>query len=182
MRCTQRLGGSNAGAMPPHMKSELAAKGLGMSTIHDALEPAKDPFDLHRFIIAQEGAFERACTELAAGRKDSHWMWFIFPQIKGLGQSLISKQFSIGSLAEAKAYLDNPVLGPRLAKTTALAMTHADLPLRVLFGEPDDLKYRSSMTLFAAAAGKDSKYAAAIEEMCGGEPDPKTLNLIEAFP
>ncbi|MFV0367411.1 MAG: DUF1810 domain-containing protein [Hyphomicrobiaceae bacterium] len=150
-----------------------------MSTSHDTSASAPDPFNLQRFITAQEGVFERACTELEAGRKDSHWMWFIFPQMKGLGHSLISQQFSIGSLAEAKAYLADPVLGPRLAKTTALAISHADLPLRVLFGEPDDLKFRSSMTLFAAAAGKDSMYATAIEEMCGGEPDHITLHLID---
>ncbi len=137
-----------------------------------------DSFNLDRFVTAQEGVFERACAELKGGRKSSHWMWFIFPQMKGLGLSTTAKHFGIGSLDEAKAYLSHPVLGPRLEKATHLALMHAGMPLRQIFGSPDDLKFRSSMTLFAATAGAGSVYAEAVERMCGAERDPHTLELI----
>lgn len=136
-----------------------------------------DRYDLERFVTAQEGAFEQACAELAAGRKQSHWMWFIFPQMKGLGFSATAQYFGIASLEEAQSYLAHPVLGPRLEETTRLALGHAGTPLRQIFGTPDDLKFRSSMTLFAEAAKPGSVYAQALERMCGGV-DPATLRLL----
>ena len=128
-----------------------------------------DPFSLSRFISAQEGVFENACAELKAGCKRSHWMWFIFPQMRGLGVTATAQHFGIGSLAEARAYLAHPLLGPRLDKATALALAHAGTPLRVIFGAPDDLKFCSSMTLFDAAsvAGGQNPYAHALRLMCG---------------
>ena len=137
-----------------------------------------DPYDLDRFVAAQEGIFEQVCAELEAGSKRGHWMWFIFPQMKGLGMSLTAQQFGISSLDEARAYLAHPLLGPRLQTATQLALGHAQTPLREIFGTPDDLKFRSSMTLFASAAGPDSVFQDAVDRMCGGEPDPLTLRLI----
>lgn len=138
-----------------------------------------DPFDLNRFVAAQEGVFTRASAELAAGRKQSHWMWFIFPQMKGLGVSSLAQRYGIGSLDEARAYLAHPVLGPRLSEVTGLVLARADTPLRQIFGTPDDLKFCSSMTLFAEAAGRDrpNPYAEALARMCSGK-DERTLALL----
>lgn len=134
-----------------------------------------DPFGLQRFVKAQDGVFERVCQELRAGRKSSHWIWFIFPQMRGLGRSARAWDFGISSIEEAKAYLAHPVLAARLEETTRLVLAHAGRPLRELFGTPDDLKFRSSMTLFAQAAGPSSIFAEALERFCGGKPDPTTL-------
>lgn len=137
-----------------------------------------DAFDLARFAAAQEGVFERACAELEAGSKQSHWMWFVFPQMKGLGFSQAAQFYGIGSLEEARAYLAHPLLGPRLEQATRSVLMHAGRPLREIFGTPDDLKFRSSMTLFAAAAGPQSIYEDAIRRMCSGARDARTLALI----
>jgi uncharacterized protein (DUF1810 family) len=137
-----------------------------------------EPFDLTRFVTAQEGVYKRACRELRAGCKQSHWMWFMFPQMRGLGVSAMAQHFGIRSLAEAQAYLAHPLLGPRLEEATRLALGHASTPLRQIFGSPDDLKFRSCLTLFAEVAGPDSVYAEALERMCGGVADPTTLELI----
>ena len=134
-------------------------------------------YDLERFVTAQAGNFEQACAELAAGAKQSHWMWFMFPQLKGLGSSPTAQYFAIASLDEARAYLAHAVLGPRLEQATILVLDHASRPLRQIFGTPDDLKFRSSMTLFAQAAEPGSVYARALERMCGGA-DQATLRLL----
>ena len=140
-----------------------------------------DPFDLDRFIEAQADIYSTVCDELGAGRKRSHWMWFIFPQMKGLGASAMSQHYGIGSLAEARAYLAHPVLGDRLAHVTRLMMGHQGRMLPDILGSTDAMKFRSSMTLFASAAGPDSPYAKALDVFCGGQGDERTLSLLEAI-
>jgi uncharacterized protein (DUF1810 family) len=111
-----------------------------------------DPFDLRRFVEAQAPIYVVALDEIASGQKRSHWMWFIFPQLRGLGRSSTAQMYGIGSLAEARAYLAHPLLGTRLHECVEAALDHSDRPLVELFGSPDDFKFRSSMTLFARAA------------------------------
>ncbi|HEY8003111.1 MAG TPA: DUF1810 domain-containing protein [Phenylobacterium sp.] len=138
-----------------------------------------EAFDLARFEQAQDGVFETALAELRAGRKQSHWMWFIFPQLCGLGRSPTALFYGIGSIAEARAYLAHPVLGPRLERCTRAVVDAQASSLHAIFGSPDDLKFGSSMTLFATAAGGDGGvYRAALDRWCGGRPDPRTLDLL----
>jgi uncharacterized protein (DUF1810 family) len=136
-----------------------------------------DPFDLARFVSAQASVFDHALAELRAGRKRSHWMWFIFPQLKGLGHSPTAQQYGISSLAEASAYLEHLVLGPRLERAVAAVQESQATSLHSLFGSPDDLKFASSMTLFAIAA-PEGPYNAALGRWCGGEPDDRTVALL----
>lgn len=136
-----------------------------------------DPFDLERFVAAQGPVFDAALAELRAGRKRSHWMWFVFPQLKGLGVSPTAQFYGLGSAAEARAYLAHPVLGPRLEAAVAALAASPGRSLRAVFGTPDDLKFRSSMTLFAEVAPA-GPYRAALDRWCDGEPDPKTLALL----
>jgi uncharacterized protein (DUF1810 family) len=110
-----------------------------------------DPYDLQRFVDAQAGVFETALAELTAGRKRSHWMWFIFPQLRGLGASAMARRYAISDLEEARAYLAHPLLGPRLRASVEAVNQVAARSAHEIFGSPDDLKFRSSMTLFAAA-------------------------------
>ena len=132
------------------------------------------PYDLERFVTAQDPVIDRVRAELAEGRKQSHWMWFVFPQLQGLGSSPMARKYAIGSLDEARAYLAHPVLGPRLRECARLAM-EADAPsARALFGTPDDLKFRSSMTLFALAAPGDADFSEPLVKWFRGEPDPLT--------
>ena len=112
-----------------------------------------DRFDLQRFVEAQAGVYERVCAELRAGEKRSHWMWFIFPQIKGLGSSPMAVRFAISGLEEARAYLDHAVLGPRLRECTGIVVGVEKRAVGDIFGYPDDMKFHSSMTLFAKTAG-----------------------------
>ena len=138
---------------------------------------ASDPFDLKRFLLAQAGAYERALGELKAGRKRSHWMWFIFPQARGLGRSSTAQHYAIVSPDEARAYLDHPLLGPRLL-TCAEAATGAEAPsLHALFGSPDDLKFVSSMTLFRLAAPDPAPFQKALDRWNGGRLDERTVEL-----
>jgi uncharacterized protein (DUF1810 family) len=137
-----------------------------------------DPFDLGRFLQAQVEVYDLALTELAAGVKRSHWMWFIFPQIRGLGSSAMAHRYGLGSLDEARAYLAHEVLGARLEQCTGLVVQSHALSLRELFGSPDDLKFRSSMTLFAHAAHADSVYHAALNRWCDGVEDPRTAAIL----
>lgn len=136
-----------------------------------------DPFDLERFVTAQAGDWESARAELRAGRKTTHWIWYIFPQMRGLGRSPTAKRFSISSLDEAKAYLAHPFLGPRLIEATKLTLAIEGRALHEIFGSPDDMKFRSSMTLFAEA-GEGGIFAEAIDRLCGGERDDATLKLL----
>jgi uncharacterized protein (DUF1810 family) len=116
-----------------------------------------DPYSLQRFLDAQAPVYERVLGELRAGRKRSHWMWFVFPQIAGLGQSEMARRYAISSLAEAKTYREHPVLGARLRDCTALVNQVDGRSIDEIFGYPDDLKFHSSMTLFARAAGATSE-------------------------
>jgi uncharacterized protein (DUF1810 family) len=134
-----------------------------------------DPFNLERFVDAQAPVYEQVRREMQAGRKESHWMWFIFPQIKGLGQSPLSIRFAVSSRAEAKAYLAHPVLGPRLRECATLALDVEDRTAREVFGSIDEMKFRSSMTLFARAAPDEDVFQRCLDKYFVGAPDPATL-------
>jgi uncharacterized protein (DUF1810 family) len=134
-----------------------------------------DDFQLERFVSAQHGAYADAVAELRFGRKRTHWMWFIFPQISGLGSSLIACHFAIGSLDEARAYLGHPVLGARLIECATLVNRTEGLTARDIFGSPDDLKFCSCMTLFAKADPAEKAFRQALEKFYGGEADRLTL-------
>jgi uncharacterized protein (DUF1810 family) len=137
-----------------------------------------DPYKLQRFIEAQEPVFERVVAELTAGEKKSHWMWFIFPQIEGLGQSAMARLYAIQSLGEAVAYMQHAVLGPRLLTCTALVNQIEGRSAVMIFGSPDDLKFRSSMTLFAEALPKPNSFTSALDRYFSGQPDPATMARI----
>ena len=137
-----------------------------------------DPYDLDRFVLAQEDHFASALAEIGGGRKRSHWMWFIFPQLDGLGTSAMSKRYAIGSLAEAEAFLRHPLLGPRLARCAEAALALAGRSAREVFGAPDDLKLRSSATLFAQASPPGSVFEQLLEKYFAGQPDGATLRLL----
>jgi uncharacterized protein (DUF1810 family) len=135
-------------------------------------------FDLDRFVAAQAGVYGQALAELERGCKQSHWMWFVFPQIEGLGRSGMARHYAIASLGEARAYLDHALLGPRLLECTGTALRHRDRPAEAIFGPVDALKFRSSMTLFEAAAGGQSPFGAALDAFYGGNRDPATLERL----
>lgn len=134
--------------------------------------------DLERFVTAQDGVFDTAMAELAAGRKASHWMWFVFPQARSLGRSPTALFYGIASLAEAKAYLAHPILGDRLARAAEAATTAPAPSLHPLFGSPDDLKFRSSMTLFARVSPEPGVFDAALARWALGH-DRMTTDLVE---
>lgn len=139
-----------------------------------------DPFDLDRFVTAQEDVIADALAELHAGQKRSHWMWFVFPQLRGLGVSPTAQRFGIADLAEARACLQHPVLGRRLVECTKAVLAIEGRTLRQIFGSPDDMKFVSSMTLFAMASEEtESVFRVAIDQYAGGAPDPRTLALLE---
>lgn len=140
---------------------------------------AADPHDLARFIEAQARVYEDVLEELRAGQKKSHWIWFIFPQIAGLGRSSTAQHFSIASMEEAKAYLTHPQLGPRLTECTSLVMQVDGKTAEEIFGSPDWMKFRSSMTLFAEAAPSAGVFQDALEKYYSGEPDAGTLTILE---
>jgi uncharacterized protein (DUF1810 family) len=133
-----------------------------------------DPYHLQRFIDAQDSVYEQVCSELRGGRKSSHWMWFVFPQIEGLGHSFMAKQYAISSLDEAAAYLRHPVLGPRLVECAELVVRVEGRTIRQIFGSPDDLKFRSSMTLFAAVSPDTPIFQQALDKYFDGDPDELT--------
>ncbi|MGB6691768.1 MAG: DUF1810 domain-containing protein [Terracidiphilus sp.] len=139
-----------------------------------------DPFNLGRFVDAQSGQYEQVLAELRAGRKQSHWIWFIFPQLKGLGRSPTAEFYGIGSIDEARAYLRHPVLGRRLEECTALVNEIEGRTIDEIFGFPDNLKFRSSMTLFADATEDNRIFLDALKKYFAGEPDAKTLELMGA--
>ena len=136
-----------------------------------------DPFDLQRFVDAQAPVYQRVLAELRQGEKQSHWMWFIFPQLAGLGSSLMAQRFALRSRDEAVAYLAHGVLGPRLRECTALTNAIEGRTISEILGSPDDLKFRSSMTLFGAVSS-DPEFAKAIQKFHGGTPDRRTLELL----
>lgn len=141
---------------------------------------AENSFDLQRFVEAQASTYRDALTEITAGAKRSHWMWFVFPQLKGLGRSSTAQHYGLISLNEARAYLEHPILGQRLHEITLAARDAPATSLNALFGSPDDLKFKSSMTLFEKAADyPNSIFAQALDRWCGGERDRATLNLLQ---
>jgi uncharacterized protein (DUF1810 family) len=141
-----------------------------------------DPFQLQRFVDAQAPVYQNVLSELRAGFKHSHWMWFIFPQLKGLGRSPTAIRFGISTMAEAHAYLNHEVLGPRLRVCTRLVIAIDGLSANEIFGSPDDLKLRSSMTLFAQATSDNGDFLDVLNKFYGGDPDPATLSLLGERP
>jgi len=139
---------------------------------------AADPFDLQRFVEAQAAQYADALGELSAGRKQSHWIWFIFPQCEGLGRSPMARRHAIRSMAEARAYLQHPVLGARLLECTQVINRLAGCTAAGIFGELDALKFRSSMTLFERAAAPASDFTTALDRYFDGERDPLTLECM----
>jgi uncharacterized protein (DUF1810 family) len=137
-----------------------------------------DPYDLERFVQAQDEVYEQALSEIRSGRKRSHWMWYIFPQFEGLGTSWTSKRYSVKSVAEAKAYLAHPVLGPRLVECIEAALGVQDLSAADIFDSPDDLKLRSCATLFACVSPEGSAFHRLIDKYFQGKRDDTTLRLI----
>ena len=143
-----------------------------------------DPYDLGRFVAAQDAyrSYEDATAELRRGRKTSHWMWFVFPQIAGLGFSPTSQRYAISSLDEARAYLAHPVLGPRLIECAGIVAATQDRTAEQIFGEIDAMKLRSSATLFLRAAPGEPVFARVLSQYFGGEPDPATDRLLGGPP
>jgi uncharacterized protein (DUF1810 family) len=139
---------------------------------------ADDPYDLDRFVTAQASVYADVVAELEAGRKESHWMWFVFPQVRGLGFSPMAHRYGIASLDEARAYLAHPVLGPRLRECASLMLRHRGQAAEDILGSPDDLKLRSSMTLFAQAAPDEPAFREILTEFYGGKPDERTRTLL----
>jgi uncharacterized protein (DUF1810 family) len=138
-----------------------------------------DPYDLDRLVRAQAPDYERALAELRAGEKRSHWMWYIFPQIAGLGQSQTSVRYSIKSAAEARAYLDHPILGPRLRECSTVVHSLVGRSALQIFGSPDDMKLHSCATLFARVSG-ESVFEQLLHKYFQGQPDKETLRLLSA--
>ncbi|HTQ14166.1 MAG TPA: DUF1810 domain-containing protein [Rhizomicrobium sp.] len=137
-----------------------------------------DPFDLERFIAAQDPVYSRVAMELRQGRKQTHWMWFVFPQLAGLGRSAMAERYALRSLADARAYLAHALLGGRLRECTGLVLAAEGKSAHEIFGAPDDRKFHSSMTLFAEAAPEDALFAAALDGFFGGGRDAMTLALL----
>jgi len=146
--------------------------------------PSPDPHDLERFVAAQNPVWDQVRAELRRGRKSSHWMWFVFPQLAGLGSSPTARAYALSGLDEARAYLAHPVLGPRLREAAQLAVAVPGRTASEVFGYPDDLKLRSSMTLFARAApddptSDDRVFADVLDRYFDGAPDPRTVDLLQ---
>ncbi len=137
-----------------------------------------DPFDLDRFLRAQESVLPQVERELGEGRKRSHWMWFVFPQLRGLGRSETARRYGIGSAAEARAYLAHPVLGARLRHWVGLMLAVPGRSAHDILGSPDDLKFHSCLTLFAAVAPQEAGFRAALARYYGAAPDVATLALL----
>jgi uncharacterized protein (DUF1810 family) len=141
-----------------------------------------DIWDADRFLLAQEPVFTTALAELRQGRKESHWMWFIFPQLRDLGRSATARHFGLASLDEARMYLAHPILGPRLVQATEAVLALQERSLSEIFGSPDDLKFRSCMTLFSLVVEDQRAYpfSQALDRFCEGESDRLTLDLVAA--
>lgn len=142
------------------------------------MEPSDDPASLKRFVFAQRRSYDTALTELRRGRKQSHWMWYVFPQLRGLGRSEMSWHYGIADLDEARSYLAHPVLGPRLAECGAAVLAHAGTPAEAIMGSVDAGKLRSSMTLFAAIEGAPPVFDRILDQFYGGRRCPRTLDRI----
>lgn len=138
-----------------------------------------DAFNLERFVKAQEPDYESALRELSAGRKRSHWIWYVFPQVRGLGASAMSQKYAISGRDEARAYCEHPILGPRLRECTQLVLDVEGRTAEQIFPYPDDLKFRSCMTLFERCAPDPAIFRAALLKYFGGKPDTRTLEILE---
>jgi len=138
-----------------------------------------DAFDLERFVAAQAPIYDQVVRELRTGRKISHWMWYLFPQLEGLGQSPMAHKYAIRSLEEARAYLVHAILGPHLRECTSLVNSLHDRWLHEIFGSPDDMKFHSCMTLFSRAALDNDVFTKALQQYAGGEEDEATLRLLK---
>ncbi len=136
--------------------------------------------ELELFVEAQDGVWAEVTRDLAAGRKQGHWMWFVFPQLDGLGSSPTAVLFALDGVEEAASYLAHPVLGPRLREAVDLVLQHRSVPAETIFGQLDAQKFRSSMTLFALADPEEPRFAEALAAFFDGEPDPKTIQLLGA--
>lgn len=136
-----------------------------------------DPYDLHRFVAAQGPVIDAVRVELRQGRKASHWMWFVFPQLAGLGRSAMAQHYAIGSVEEARAFLDHPVLGSRLVECVELVLAVEGRTAHDIFGSPDDMKLRSCLTLFDSIA-PNGMFGQALERYFEGRPDRATLDLL----
>lgn len=136
-------------------------------------------FDLERFVRAQAPVYDAVIAELRAGRKRSHWMWFVFPQLAGLGRSEMAQRYALASRDEAAAYLAHPVLGDRLRQCAALVLAAPGATVEQLFGHPDNMKFHSSMTLFAAVSGADPVFSQNLDKYFGGAPDTLTLSRLK---
>jgi len=148
-----------------------------MTSPHDP-HSSNDPYDLARFVRAQENDYEQALSEIKSGRKRTHWMWYIFPQIDGIAFSSTSKRYSIKSVAEARAYLAHPILGPRLLKCAEEVVRVEGRTAADIFGSPDDVKLRSCATLFACVSPRNSVFDRLLDKYYGGGRDGKTLELL----
>ena len=149
-------------------------------SISDRNTGVTDPFDLGRFLSAQDGIYEDALQELRSGQKRSHWMWYVFPQINGLGASDTARRYAIKSLEEAGKYLEHPVLGTRLLDCTKSINNLKGRTALQIFGSPDDRKFCSSMTLFELIAGQNLEYSSALDKYCSGRRYPATLQLLQS--
>jgi uncharacterized protein (DUF1810 family) len=138
-----------------------------------------DRYNLERFVRAQDAIYPQVLAELRAGRKQTHWIWFIFPQLKGLGSSAMADEYGIGSRAESEAYIAHPILGPRLRECTQLVNAVQGRSIEQIFGYPDNLKFRSSMTLFALVAGEDNLFQSALDNYYKGEMDQWTVERLK---
>jgi uncharacterized protein (DUF1810 family) len=147
-------------------------------TDSDELRNAADPYDLGRFVLAQQGDYERALSEITSGRKRTHWMWYIFPQLDGLAFSPTSRHYAIKSAEEARAYLAHPLLGPRLLACAEAALDLEGHSATEVFGTPDDAKLRSCATLFSSVSSPDSPFERLLKKYFDGEPDSRTLQLL----
>jgi uncharacterized protein (DUF1810 family) len=153
---------------------------MASSGLRNSVGEPLDPFDLNRFVRAQARDFDRALSEIRRGRKQSHWMWYIFPQFDGLGSSAMSKEYAIKTLAEAEAYLRHPVLGARLIECAEAALAVEGKSAHDIFGSPDDMKLRSSATLFAHVSPAGSVFERILDKYFQGARDEKTLRLLSA--
>lgn len=141
----------------------------------------RDPYDLERFVSVQVGAYAAALKELKSGRKETHWMWFVFPQVEGLGTSVMARRYAIRSRAEAVAYLEHPVLGPRLAECVESLLRGPERSATEIMGQPDDRKLHSSLTLFAAVAKESTLYEQALKKFYRAERDEATLERLRSW-
>lgn len=144
----------------------------------DDLDTAGDPHDLNRFVQAQEETYDQALAEIRSGRKRSHWMWYIFPQFEGLGFSETSRRYAIKSIAEARAYLRHPVLGPRLIEVVRALLGIDGRSAHEIFGSPDDMKLRSCATLFTQVSDAGNIFEQVLQKYFDSQPDPKTMQLL----